>query len=130
MGELTMTTTKLTKKAQKEIEIQQAKQELIKILEEGNHKVYTSLVSVSGSGMSRKIDVFVSTGAGEIRNINWYIEKLDLYNRDLKTGSLKVSGCGMDMGFSVVYDLSCTLYRNEDGSYSHEGAYKLKQQWL
>jgi hypothetical protein len=123
-------TTKLTKKTQKEMEIQQAKQELIKILEEGNRKVYTSVVSTSGSGMNRKINVFVATKSGEIRNINWYIEKLDLYNRDLKTGALKVSGCGMDMGFSVVYNLSTMLYRNEDGSYSHDGAYKLKQQWL
>jgi hypothetical protein len=125
-----MTTTKLTKKAQKEMEIQQAKKELLEILEKADHKVFTSLVSVSQSGMSRKIDVFVSTEAGEIQNINWYIEKLDLYNRDLKTNALKVSGCGMDMGFSVVYNLSTMLYRKEDGSYSHDGAYKLKQQWL
>jgi hypothetical protein len=120
----------LTKKEIKAQEMEKATIELKEILEKANHKVYTSLVSVSSSGMSRKIDVFVSTEAGEIRNINWYIEKLDLYNRDLKTNALKVSGCGMDMGFDVVYSLSTKLYRNEDGSYSHEGAYKLKQQWL
>jgi hypothetical protein len=125
-----MTTTKMTKKAQKEMEIQQAKTELLEILEKANHKVFTSLVSVSQSGMSRKINAVVSTGAGELMNINWYIEKLDLYNRDLKTNALKVSGCGMDMGFAVVYNLSTMLYSNEDGSYSRDGAYKLKQQWL
>lgn len=119
----------ITKKQEKINEMNEAMESLKGILEKGKHTVYTSLLHVSQSGMTRRISCYVATGEGELTNIDWYIEKLDLYKRDNK-GGLKVSGCGMDMGFSVVYELSCKLYRNEDGSYSHDGAYKLNQRWM
>lgn len=124
------TTKKLTKKEQRTIEIQEAREQLLPILEKGNFTVYTELKHVSQSGMSRRISCYVATAPGELVNIDWYIERMDLYNRDIKNGGLKVSGCGMDMGFAVVYNLSSSLFRNEDGSYSHDGAYKLKQRWI
>lgn len=34
------------------------------------------------------------------------------------------------LDFSIVYDLSATLYRTEDGSYSHDGAYCLNHAWI
>jgi hypothetical protein len=57
--------------------------------------VHTNLVSVSRSGMSRLISV--------------HCVDQDV---DRKHLALKVGGCGMDMGFSVVYNLSATLYPN------------------
>lgn len=134
----------------------QAHQDLLKILG-NNNKVYTILKHVSSSGMSRHIDVVVIQDS-KPKNINWYIEKLGLYKRaksfDTKNAnSLRVSGCGMNMGFDVVYNLSTTLYPNGykcQGEICHsndhfndhtcekikskhhhrDGGYALKQEWL
>jgi len=38
---------------------------------------------------------------------------------------LRVGGCGMDMGFHIVYSLSLALY----GS-ANDGGYTLSQEWL
>ena len=40
----------------------------------------------------------------------------------------KVYGCGMDMGFHFVYNLSIQLFCN--GVYDYDGAHALKQWWL
>lgn len=60
-------------------------------------KVYGKVTKVSYSGMSRHIDVFIVID-NDIKCLNWEVEKLGLFNR-AKDGSLKVSGCGMDMIF-------------------------------
>lgn len=119
----------MTKKEIQAQEIEKATTELKQMLEKANYRVYTSLLHVSASGMTRRISAYVAQEFGQIVNIDWYIEKLGLFKRDAK-GGLKVTGCGMDMGFDVVYQLSNKLFRNEDGSYSHDGAYKLKQEWM
>lgn len=120
----------MTTKKQQLIEEQQlAKEELVTMLEKAGNQVYTSLESVSASGMSRRIKCYIAID-NDIINIDWYIQKLGLYKIDQNKGGLKVSGCGSDMGFEVVYNLSSLLNRTEDGKYSHEGAYKLKQRWM
>ncbi len=104
--------------------------------------VYTLCLSVSSSGMSRKISCYVVNN-GRIQNISGYVGNAIDYNRDYKTGALKVSGCGMDMGFHVVYSLGRALYpegfklsenqygRNGDKSgYDKDGGYSLNQSWL
>lgn len=104
--------------------------------------VYTSCLSVSNSGMSRKISCYIVNNS-KIQNINWYVANAIDYNRDDKTGALKVSGCGMDMGFAVVYSLGRALYpdgfklgegqygRNGDKSgFDKDGGYSLNQSWL
>jgi hypothetical protein len=121
---------KIRKKSLKEQELAQTETELKKILEESDYKVYTILRHVSSSGMFRVISCFVIGKDGRPRSIDWYIEKVLGYKRDMDRDGLRVSGAGMDMGFHVVYGLSEHLYRNPDGSYSHEGAYKLKQEWV
>jgi virulence-associated protein VapD len=118
----------MTKKELKAQEIEQTMQDLRNLLEKAGHTVYTQVLHVSQSGMTRAIACYVAVD-NEIINIDWYIRKLDMFSSHNK-GGLKVGGCGMDMGFHVVYSLSCKLYRNEDGSYSHDGAYKLKQRWM
>ena len=89
--------------------------------------VYTTLNHVSQSGMTRHIDVLAPAmtknrdGRGlSIVNVSYYVANACGYNR-AKDGSLKVGGCGMDMGFSVAYDLSRTLYG--DG-------YALEHEWV
>lgn len=67
---------------------------------------------VSSSGMTRHIRFSVATiEAGEVRFIwlNFHIARLLGY-RKAKRDGLIVTGCGMDMGFSVVYNLSRALF--------------------
>ena len=70
--------------------------------------VYTVLRSVSRSGMSRNIDLFVIEDKAPC-NITWLAAKATGYSTDA-SGALKMGGCGMDMGFHAVYELSRVLY--------------------
>jgi hypothetical protein len=78
--------------------------------------VYTSLRQVSSNGMSRHIEVLVAVkdrnGNPVIRNITRLVARACGYKVSDKTDALVVGGAGMDMGFSVVYNLSRTLYRD------------------
>ena len=87
--------------------------------------VYTTVESVARSGMSRNIKAFIKTETG-IRNIGYLVARiLELPLRD--SGSVHISGCGMDMGWALVYDLSYKLFSKETGD---RGGYALKQSWL
>ena len=105
--------------------------ELDEILKKGNYTVYSKLNQVSRSGMKRAISFYVIIDNKPF-NIDYAISKVLKYKRDKNYDGLVVHGCGMDMGFHVVNSLSTHLYayRTPDGSYSHEGAYKLEQKWL
>lgn len=90
-------------------------------VEEGDKiRVYTILRYVSNSGMLRIIDFFVIKDNMPI-NIMGSVETLLDYKMDKKIMGLRISGCGMDMGFHSVYRLSYALYG--------EG-YKLRQEWI
>ena len=102
----------------KEKEAQEARDFLLTLLKPGD-TVYTSLDHVSQSGMSRRIGVYIAkidkdktytNGKPYIQRITWYVAKLLDYR--LKNDALVVSGCGMDMGFHVIYRLSSVLFRN------------------
>lgn len=71
--------------------------------------VYTILRHVSRSGMSRDIDVYVMED-GEPRRITWTVAKAADLTYSRKAEAIKIGGCGMDMGFAIVYDLSRALY--------------------
>lgn len=74
--------------------------------------VYTVLRKVSSNGMSRQIDCYVIQDSRP-RWITGLVAKACGYRRaDKGHGPLQVGGCGMDMGFSVVYDLSSALFRD------------------
>ena len=76
-------------------------------------KVYANIVSVSASGMSRKMKFYITVD-GEIRNVTYYIAgalKYNLTNDDC----IRVGGCGMDMAFSVLSDLNYTMARQDTG---------------
>lgn len=79
--------------------------------------IYTILRHVSRSGMSRVICPVVVVD-GEIRWVNLYDEqdkKKFWHKWDRKEDGYRLSGCGMDMGFALVYDLG--MYATGDGSY-------------
>ena len=120
---MTNSTKKLTKKELKVIRINEIKSELKELLTKNNHEVYTELLHVSKSGMIRSIKVYTK----DMTDITDMVAEIDDYTFH-KTGGLKVNGCGMDMGFSVVYNLSVKLYC--ESGYVHDLAYKLKHKWI
>ena len=118
----------MAKKWTKE-EIQEAKARLLELLDRGD-TVYTVLRHVSRSGMFRRIDLFVikeRKKSGKTRPdlcyLSGYAEKLLGYRRPEfgKGEGLGVSGCGMDMGFHLVHELSYHLFK--DG-------YALNHKWI
>lgn len=104
----------------------QAKEQLLKILKPGD-MVYTVLRHVSLSGMSRRIDLYVFKGDKPLR-ITWIVAALLDYRMSVK-GGLVVNGCGMDMGFHVVYALSSALFRIGE-TFDEKAARSLNHEWL
>lgn len=87
-------------------EREEARERLRALLPPGS-TVYTVLRHVSRSGMMRHIDVYAILD-GEPRWLSGYVSKATGIPR--VKDALKVGGCGMDMGFHVVYTLSHALY--------------------
>ena len=89
--------------------------EYLRTLVKPGDTVYTILRHVSRSGMSRVIDPLVMTpDAGPYSIAGWAAKALgDKLDRD--NWGVKVGGCGMDMGFSLIYNLSYTLFPNGFG---------------
>ena len=98
--------------------------EALKKLIGRNYKVYTSCDHVSASGMTRNISCYIAKG-GDIIDITWHVARVLEYKRNRDNGGMVVRGCGMDMGFSVVYNLSCAMYPR-----TKSGGYKLEQRWM
>lgn len=115
-------------------------------------RVYTTLTHVSRSGMSRSIKVCIVVG-DEIVDISGWVGRALDEPRDHKRGGVKVGGCGMDMGFHVVYCLGRALFPDgfrccgercqshdhnnpphpkRDGRTMHKGdsVYALRQEWI
>lgn len=93
----------------KEQEKQEAIEELKKFIKPGD-TVFTVLRHVSRSGMSRAIDLYVMQD-NEPWRISWTAAKL-LEGYDKTHEARKAGGCGMDMGFHLVYTLSRILFRD------------------
>ena len=120
-----------------EDEIKGQKETLLKLLEP-TMTIYTVVKYVSQSGMTRHISCYVATTNDktkepQITDISWYVANILDYKR-AENGGVKVSGCGMDMGFSLVYNLSSVLFRNgfkclgeNCGANDHTNDYKCKR---
>ena len=91
--------------------------------------VYTKVEHVSASGMSRIISCFVVTKDG-IANISYDVAKIVGwgFKNDKGLYGIKVSGCGMDMGFHLIYSLSYCLYK--DKTKGKDAGYTVTQRWL
>lgn len=126
---------------QKEIEKAEAIANLRKWIKPGS-TVYTILRHRSASGMSRVISVVLVQPDGRMIHPNHAASRALGYPLVNKNGSdgLRVSGCGMDMGFEVVYRLGCALWPKGDGKTitgrngskkpETDGGYLLRQEWL
>jgi len=99
---------------------------------------------VSRSGMSRTIDFYTPIEDNSGNGVETYMQYLTGwfgmlldYRRD-KRGALKVGGCGMDMGFHVVYNVGAKLWpkgtakphSTRNGEPDRDGGYALKSEWL
>ena len=127
--------TKLTVKAGKSALLNQCKKQLLQLLSPGA-KVYTKVQHVSSSGMSRRISAYTANG-DDIQQLDYWISIVTGWKLSDK-GGLVVSGCGMDMGFYLVYTLGAILWPNgtgeahgtRNGQPDFDGGYALKQSWL
>jgi hypothetical protein len=116
--------TVLSDKAGKAAHREQQKAKLREWIKPGA-TVYTVLKHVSKSGMSRRIVPLIVHPDGEIMNISGIVSDV-LEWRWHDDGSVVVGGCGMDMGFHLVYCLSSTLFRGQ----GNDSGYALKHCWL
>lgn len=104
--------------------------------------IYHTVKKVSSNGMSRQISFYI-VNKGKIRTINWELSHILDYKRNPDNGALKVGGCGMDMGFSVVYSTGRKLFpngfklpkgkhgRNGDTSgFDKDGGYAFNYEWI
>lgn len=82
--------------------------------------IYTVLLNVSPTGMSRSIMTVIWTEKG-VRNISRLVARALEMKWHPDKNCINISGCGMDMGFSIVYDMGSVLFG--DG-------YSLKHSWL
>ena len=89
---------------------------------------YTVTRKVSASGMTRRISVFVVDSDGDLRDISYYVGAVLGWSITDVMGhrTVRVDGCGMDMGFHLVYSLSYALYR-VDGV--ERAGYVIRQEW-
>jgi hypothetical protein len=127
-------------------------------------KIYTCVKHVSASGMSRRISLYIvcpttrtndrgrKETTHEIVDITGSVAHVLDYKRH-KDGGVVVGGCGMDMGFHVVYNLGRVLFpkgaplaftshgrrhqakqaaklAGKRATTETDGGYLLKQEWL
>lgn len=90
-----------------------AREELRAILKPGD-TVWTVLRHVSRSGMSHDIDAYVLTsdenGECDRRWLSHLVAKAGVGHWNGRRKAMTMGGCGMDMGFALVYELSCALW--------------------
>jgi len=119
--------------------VEEARKQLLDCLKPGQ-TVYTILRHVSASGMRRQISLF-TTGIDEkgpyMQDLTFRAARLLNRKRGTPDGII-IDGCGMDMGFQLVYQLGCALWPNgtpephgtRNGEPDTAGGYALKHTWL
>ena len=93
---------------------------LKEVLKKGD-TLHTQLMHVSQSGMTRHIKVRQLKDSKALDWTTLVSTALD-WRASEKTRGIVVGGCGMDMGFHLIYTLTMKLFE-DDGS-------ALKQEWL
>lgn len=97
-------------------------------------QIFTIARGFNRNGDRHKFDLYVmqrqEDGSLWPRYLNSLMRDAGLGRQD-RNGHLVVEGGGMDMAFSIVYDLSYLLYgKDEAGNYDREGAQSLKREAL
>lgn len=112
---------------------EEAQAQLHTLLKPGD-TVYTILRHCSRSGMHRRISLLT----GDMHSLDWLIVKAG-WGRFRGTGEgLVAEGCGMDMGFALVYNLGRAMWPcgtpephgRRNGVPDSDGGYALKQKWV
>jgi len=122
-----MTTSTLSNAAQARQDRDYACEQLLTHYVSEGSRVYTILRHVSSSGMSRDISLVIADSDGSISDITYYAAAA-MNNRLIERNNnraIRVNGCGMDMGFHLVYNLSSVLFHGQD-----RAGYILKQEWI
>jgi hypothetical protein len=116
----------ITRKAQEKLDRDYCKDKLLEHYLMEGQTVYTVLRSVSASGMTRAISLFIAQ-EGEIVDITYYAAGATGSRLVQREGyrAISVGGAGMDMGFHLVYNLASVLFHGQD-----RAGYELKQAWL
>jgi hypothetical protein len=134
----------MSKKSERQAERDEAIAKLRDILKPGD-TVWTILRHVSASGMSRSISTVIKGKDGP-EDISWLVCRATDDTFDRKHDGIKVGGCGMDMGFDLVYRLGRALFpkgfipRDAGKAYGRngspadeldsDGGYALYHRWL
>jgi len=121
----------LTTRQEKINEREHSREQLKKLLNVGD-TVYTITRSVSASGMSRTMSLYIVKD-NRLMNITYYAAHALEWRLCDVNGSrvMRVGGCGMDMGFHAVYTLSRVLFTSIDNSLINgDKGYSLKQEWI
>lgn len=113
----------------------ESRQTLLDLLKPGD-TVYTVLKHVSRSGMMRHIQLKLVRD-GDICDITYHAACV-MGDSIAKDGGIRVAGCGMDMGFALVYNLGAVLWPRgtekphgtRNGEPDNDGGYALKQRWI
>lgn len=92
----------------KEQQKQEAIARLREMLKPGD-TLHTVVRSVSKSGMSHRLDVYKLQN-GDAQYLTHLAAKACGYSIPSKGKGLRIGGCGMDMGFALVYELSQALF--------------------
>lgn len=117
----------LSKAEGKEKQKVYAKARLLEILKHGD-TVYTVLRHVSTSGMSRRIDLY-TVRDNRPQYLSGYAATVTGWKLH-DNGGIVVGGCGMDMGFHLVYTLSSILFRDNPIEGRNHSGYELRHEWL
>jgi hypothetical protein len=115
---------------------------LLSLLSPGD-TIYSTVNHVSRSGMFRVLSFYIpladdNTGKLYIRRLDTLIAKATGFSYNDRHEGIAASGCGMDMGFHVVYNLGRVLWPNgtesphgyRNGEPDNDGGYALKSTWL
>lgn len=127
----------LSKTKGKELMREQARKHLLGVFKPGD-TAFTVLRHVSRSGMCRHISILAVDEDGELRDVSGWAAQLMDDRRNSKDGSIIVGGCGMDMGFHLVYNLGYCLWPKgtakphgtRNGEPDQSGGYALKHKWI
>lgn len=99
--------------------------------------IHTKLNYVSKSGMTRHISVRHLKKSNNpdrevnVLNYDYHVARVLEIPEAPNFRGVKVGGCGMDMGFHLVYSLSHALFKDEPrGEGERDVGYWIKQEWL
>ena len=117
----------LSKRALKELNKSESIESLRKLMKDDpKPTVYTILRHVSSSGMSRDISlIYIKNGDPYFITYHAAHALGDTLKERNGSDVIRVNGCGMDMGFHLVYSLSSVLFAGQE-----RAGYLLQHRWL